>query len=302
MLEKTHEQILSEIWAKMRDAYTKRNEKIYRINQSNSPEKSKKDTIKNIKRTFEEEMKGFRARPWYQEALKSARYEWSMKHKFNKAMKDYESAQIAYRWKAEENIRNIPPELKDFRKKWEEEINISDESKEKIIKAVERIKPSIRKRVDWSMQIEMSLWWKKCKILDINIDAHSDDEYKNEEPYKWITKKTVNLWWMRGNNIKKWKNKKLAKYVEEQSGKWFQMPSENLYKQILKKLWEEAGLSKESDQIAMLMYLTGMYWCYRWTMNNKDSRSSLICLTDYRWLTYYNINYSYSSLCMISWK
>jgi hypothetical protein len=72
-------------------------------------------------------------------------------------------------------------------------------------------------------------------------------------------------------------------------------------------LWEEAGIKRESDQIAMLMYLTGMYgfyWLSMWNDKRSDSqansRSLLWCSTNFIDLTCFNSDDQFASLLMIS--
>lgn len=82
MSNKTYKQFLSDIWAEMRDAYEERKEQLDEVNKSDFSEKLKKQKREEINSVFDSKMKEFEARPGYEEALKSARYEWSMKHKY----------------------------------------------------------------------------------------------------------------------------------------------------------------------------------------------------------------------------
>ena len=81
-------------------------------------------------------------------------------------------------------------------------------------------------------------------------------------------------------------------------------------KNLLGKLWTEAGLDSELDQIAMLMYLTGMDWYYRLSVWDRESpksreylRSCLYCSDekDIRNLCcIYGGDADVASLCMIA--
>ena len=216
-------------------------------------------------------------------------------------MKMWAKMDEAERKEEEKKKWEIPQELKDFRELWKENIqNISDESKEKIIKAAEEILVQVHIEPDWNRIIEFNLWIKKYKILDINLDRYSDDEYKIEREYESVcTKKIqVRLWWMMWNNVNRRKNKKLAKYVKEQQKKWLNIPSKDLREDLLKELWQKANLTEESDQIAMLTYITGLYWRYRLRMKNWKSRFSLYSLASNRWFEY--LNYNTADVCLMS--
>ncbi len=203
----------------------------------------------------------------------------------------------------------IPQELKDFREKWEERIEgIDDESKEKIIKAAEKIPVKVETESDGSRLIEFKLWWKRWKILDPKLNSHSDDEYKYNPDYNSITHidDTVKLWWMRWNDVNQWKNKKLANYVKQKEKQWLHIAKIEEMKDILAELWENAGLDDENDQIAMLMYLTGMDWWYWLSMWDdkkswsQDSRSLLDCNDTYRGFDCFSSDDINASLCLIA--
>ena len=205
----------------------------------------------------------------------------------------------------------ISEELENYREAWKDKIkNIDDESKEKIIKAAENIKVNEKIDSDGSRLIEFKVWWKKWKILDPILNNHTDDEYRWAGSYSSIneiTRNEVKLWWMKWDDVDNWQNKKLAKYVKQKQREWLHIAKIEEMKDLLGKLWAEAGLDKEDDQIAMLMYLTGMYWRYRLSMwDNKssnsqgDSRSGLICCADSRLFAYFNYDGINASLCMIA--
>ena len=186
-------------------------------------------------------------------------------------------------------------ELKDYRKEWKEKIVvISDTTKEKIIQAAENIPVKVDKDEDWSRLIEFKLWWKTRKILDPKLKTHSDDAYSciikwNEWGEQVATR------WMRGN-IDEWKNQKLKEYVHEKMEKWLHVADYDIHL-ILQELGNLAGISGESEQIAMFMYLTGMDWHYYL----RPWDNELICSYISRYFCPCEETYdSYSKLFMIS--
>ena len=201
----------------------------------------------------------------------------------------------------------IPQDLKDFREAWEEKIS-GDGSKEKIIKAAKNIPVKVETESDGSRLIEFELWNKRYKILDPKLKTHSDDEYFANSEFLFIRKKNewVELWWMRWDDVTKWKNKKLANYVKQKEKQWLHIPKIEEMKAILTEIWESAGLDGESDQMAMLMYLTWMdwwYWLSMWddeTSGSQDSRSGLNCNGDGSYFDYYGNDHYLASLCMIA--
>ena len=165
---------------------------------------------------------------------------------------------------------------------------MDDETKNKIIEVTNRIAPKIKIETDWSRMIEIKIWWKEYKILDVNAETHTDDEYGYSKRYVWMKKYEVRVWWMMWDNVDNWENEKLKEYVKEEERKWFHIPKIEEMMDLLNELWEEAGIKRESDQIVMLMYLTGMYgfyWLSMWDDKKSDSqanlRSMLWCNDDY---------------------
>ena len=63
---------------------------------------------------------------------------------------------------------------------------------------------------------------------------------------------------MQLDNVDDWENKKLADYVKEKQKELLHIPSENEMKKLLAELGKQINSDELSDQIAMLMYLTGM--------------------------------------------
>lgn len=127
-MAKTKKEVLSEFGKKMQDAYRKKQEGLQRLGNINwltneTIKKAKDDIIKS----FDIEMAEIEGTSWYKEALELAREEGRKKHKMNRAKKEkealqkeyqkrfaeadrnihettrsYEDAQLAYRWKVEQ--------------------------------------------------------------------------------------------------------------------------------------------------------------------------------------------------------
>ena len=202
---------------------------------------------------------------------------------------------------------DIPPKLKDFRKKWEEEIGLHDSIKKKIINAVNRIQKGAKEESDWSILVEFELWWKRYKCLDVNLKEHSDSEYLILEKYNRQTIYEINLSWMLWHDTNKRKNRKLAEYIEKQKNdRNMEIPKITFQKKLIYKLWEMAGLSTMSDKIAMRMYLTWNNGTYRqivWGGNQSNShlvfsRTKLDCNTKER--GFHKIEKIYSRLWLIA--
>ena len=219
-------------------------------------------------------------------------------------------------WNAEDGREfeagEIPQELKDFREKWKEEINLDENKKKAIIDAVNKIPHRATIEIDGSRLVEFELWWKNYKCLDVNLIEHSDKEYLRSDrynwhpnKYNWQTNNEVTLWWMWWNDTKRRKNRALANYVDEQrNSRWMEIKTVEFQRDLINELWETAGLTEESDKIAMWMYLTWNYGCYWLSMWDSEksgsqySRSRLECNADGRNLGFY-ATYESASLCLI---
>ncbi len=209
-------------------------------------------------------------------------------------------------------VFDIPEELKEYREKWKEKIeNISDESKEKIIKAAENIEVKVNVDSDWSRLVEFKLRGKTCKILDPRLEDHTDDEYRVHYKSSSITEietDTVKLRWMVWDNVDEWENEKLKEYVKKKEREWLHIPKIEEMKDLLGELWKQSDLTDQNDQIAMLMYLTWMewdYWLSMWDYKkswSENLRSLLHCRVAYRNFDDNDLYNSYASLCMIAFK
>ena len=204
-------------------------------------------------------------------------------------------------------ILDIPQWLKDYREARENNIRNLDEGKKKIIEAVKKIELKAKEEKDWSRLIEFRIWNRWHKILDVNLENHTDENYKYSEPnYEYsgrdITGKYyagVTFPWMVWD-VNDWENKELQWYVKQKMKEWLHLWSEyEMNEEILWELWCETGLKAEGDLIAMLMYLTGMEWWYRWSMLGKNKRSILKCSAYNRWFNFMIDNY-HAGLCMVA--
>ena len=208
----------------------------------------------------------------------------------------------------ERKAREVPQQIKNFRKKWEEEIEfLDDETKNKIIEATNRIAPKIKIEPDWSRMIEMTIRWREYKILDVNMKTHTDDEYRMSWPYSWTNRDEVMLWWMRWDNVDNWKNQKLKEYVKEKQREKFHILKIEEMWSFLDELWKEAGITGREYQIAMLMYLTGMYgryWLSMWDRNKSDpqvnSRSAMECREYHGDFFKFALSNDNASLCLFA--
>lgn len=225
--------------------------------------------------------------------------------------KSYEEAQIAHRWKVEDEQKKsenleIPQELKNFRGRWEKEINLPDDKKKAIIEAVNGISHRATIEKDGSRLVEFELWWKTYKSLDVNVSEHSDSKSLSLFWYNWQTNNEVKLFWMEWDDASKRTNRKLAEYVKEQeNNRKMKIPTVEFQRDLINKLWDQAGLTEMKDKIAMWMYLTWNYGYYRLTMwnweksdNQARSRSSILC-SDVSYCFPENC-YESASLCLIA--
>ena len=183
---------------------------------------------------------------------------------------------------------------------------MDDETKNKIIEVTNRIAPKIKIEPDWSRRIEMTIGWKEYEILDVNTKTHTDDEYGVSYPYGWVEKDEVNLWWMIWDNVDNRTNQRLKEYVKKKESERFHIPKIEEMRSLLNELWKEAGIA-EIYQVAMLMYLTGMYgryWLSMWngmrSVSQTKSRSILLCNGGSIDLTCSDNDEISANLCMIS--
>ena len=221
-----------------------------------------------------------------------------------------EREEIEERREREERERK---KLEKYREAWREKIKISDESKEKIIKAAKNINVNIETDEEGSRLIEFEIWWKEWKILDPILNNHTDDDYRYGDSYdaiNEITRAEVELIWMMWDNVDNWENKELAEYVKQKEREWLHIAKIEEMKDLLEELWDAAYLNDEGDQIALLMYLTGMDWFYRLSMWDDESsnswESSRSCLDcsdeeDNRNLCCYDGDEDSANLCMIAY-
>lgn len=174
-------------------------------------------------------------------------------------------------------LRGAGPILRN-REKWKQTIrNIDSQSKEKIIQAAKKIPLKYVEYKDKTKSVEFKLWNKTYKIMEPNLENHSDSKYYvkgvdgvDEEWMKW--------------NVNEWKNGKLSEYVKQKWKEWLRIPTIEEINNLLWELWKFTWLDNEKDEMAMLMYLTGLGWQYR-TRESNSVRSDLIVLNNHhRWI------------------
>jgi hypothetical protein len=148
----------------------------------------------------------------------------------------------------------IPQELKDFRKKWENEIQwITKVNKEKIIRAANKINVKVETENNWNRLVEFVLWDKLYKFYDFNIKLNQY-QWKYEEflhSDRWNPDDDDDFWW----NMTR-------KEREKNSREWFHDPEMTKMNELFDELWKNAGLSNKSEKLWMFMYLTWMSWEY----------------------------------------
>ena len=102
----------------------------------------------------------------------------------------------------------------------------------------------------------------------------------------------------------------LDKYVKEKEKEWLNIATLEDMQELLRELWEEADLDNESsleywwcdarsNQIAMLMYLTGMDWDY-WLEEYEHKFHFLVCSRDSRYILIGETENDAANLCMMS--
>lgn len=163
-----------------------------------------------------------------------------------------------------------PGRLVESQKKFETEIHdIKRKSKKNIIDAEKEVKYNkIVENKDGSRFIEFELWDKTYKF------SYTSEEYP--------------LWSMVWDNVEQWGDEDLKQYVKDEELKWVHMKNRGIMENRLQELWNYAGLDESSDQIAMLMYLTGASWPYAIGMRNQNARSVIRCFGENRRIMDYN--------------
>lgn len=217
----------------------------------------------------------------------------------------YDKLKSKIKWRKQSEIfeaLDIPLELKFYRKTWKEKIHwIDDKTKEKIIKVAKRIPIKIETDSDWSRLIKFKLWNKMYKILDPELKNHLDHGgFSYVDYFDTVRVEPLFHGCVFQDDGEKWENKKLGKYVKEKQWQWLHIPKWKEMREILQKIGETANLDNIWDQIAMLMYLTGMDGSY-WLGWDRDDRCELQCFMPWwRDVVCRGGPRSCDSLCMIA--
>lgn len=212
--------------------------------------------------------------------------------------------------KAEENGWNLDvwnngqQYLENYRKSWIDNIYwISDKSKSMIISKSKTIPLEIDIDNYDGKLIKFKIWYKTYKIFEPNWAKHLDDQFIKNSKRNLITNKERD--YIDYDGIRKmqsaireeiWVYENLRKYVFRKERELsMYMPNEDDIKDLLWELWKHADLRNESDQIAMLMYLTWMEWCY-WTW----TKNILNCHNDDRNISSEYYRHGFASIFMFS--
>jgi hypothetical protein len=171
----------------------------------------------------------------------------------------------------------LPDRLSEYRSLWEQEIRwVSPENKEKIIKAWENIKCEVRTLDSWARDIHLRFWkygWTDIWFTEYPLNSSNVlGEYLQKEanPITWWYSDNINLAWIEWPNPDYWEDYKVKKYLGNND-----IPTIEWVRSVLNILGNFVGLHEERDQIALIMYLTGMEWTYwLWEWEVEDLFSS----------------------------
>ena len=287
------------MWYKVLDVFTEEEQKEYEKLQW--LERFWKLTWKQLPKHVEDKLEEYRYRLRESVRDEEANVLWMSESELEKPESELEKPE------SEESL-DVNQELKEYRDLWKRNIkNISDDSKKKIIRAVDSIPIKVEVDRDGSRLIEFKLWNKTYKILDPRLEKHTDDEYRRHLKWSSVTeidKDYVKIWWMRGDNVEEWKNEKLKEYVKGKQREWLHISKKQEMHRLIHDLWSMADLWQTTDNIAMLMYLTWLDWYYRLDMSDEYEpsyyRSEFACLDSARHFHYGGYEGDSSSLCMMS--
>lgn len=187
----------------------------------------------------------------------------------------------------------LPQEIVDFRNEWLEKQQISDEAKNKIVSATEKMDYKVEIDYKWERTVRFKLWNKIYKIVDLKL---SDQHYFCNSDLNWYSKRKYyyvawsNIKW---NDVNNWDDKEVSEYVNLKMWEWFHMPSRWEIKSLLWELWKQANLHDYEEQFAMFIYLTWMLWEYRLQQEDESG--------DMRWIITLN-NKGWAKGISISWN
>lgn len=108
-MAKTNKEVCSDLAKEMRDKRKEKNTQLEQVEKSNFSEWLKDSMRKEIKENFEKDIDAIKSRPWYEEAKKTHLEEIKAKIRLKKAKKEledaensYNEAQVAHKWKVED--------------------------------------------------------------------------------------------------------------------------------------------------------------------------------------------------------
>lgn len=197
----------------------------------------------------------------------------------------------------------LPEWLSEYRLLREQKIRwVSPEAKEKIKNAAENIKCEVELLENWAREVHLKFWkhwWTDLYFTEYLLDSEKVlEEYAEKEPnpITWGESINVNLAWIEWPNPDNWEDYKVRGYYA-----WWKkqpkVPTNEGVRSVLNILWNFAELHEERDQIALMMYLTGMEWTYwleEWyetdLLSSKEytwNRVFMVCEPDARGFWYY---------------
>ncbi len=319
-MAKTNKEFRSDLAKEMRDKRKERDAQLEQIEKSQFSEWLKENMRKEIKENFEREIDEMKNRPWYEEARKTHLDEIKSKSNVKKAKAEKERLQKESEdqteWTKEKSVK-IPQKLSDYRKAWKEKLKtLDDDVKERIIKAVDKIPVKVETDNDWSRLIEFELGGKTWRILDPRLKIYTDKYKSIDQGYDLITGAYIDCYyvklpWMTTSWDGEMLDNNLDKYVKEKEKEWLNIATLEDMQELLRELWEEADLDNESslkywwsdarsNQIAMLMYLTGMDWDYWLEEEYEHNFHFLVCSRDSRYILIAEYENDAANLCMMS--
>lgn len=174
-------------------------------------------------------------------------------------------------------IESLPDRLSEYRSLWKQKIRwVSPETKEKIIKAAENIKCEVKTLENWARDIHLQFWkhwWTNLYFTEYPLNSSNvlwKYAKKGANPITWWYSTNVNLAWIEWPNPDDWEDYKIKEYLNYEN----KIPTIEWIRSVFNILWNFVGLHEEREQIALMMYLTGMewiYWLWEWEVEELFS-------------------------------
>ena len=203
----------------------------------------------------------------------------------------------------------MPEKIIEYRKIWMSDLDITKKNKYKIVNAVGKIPHKYEICDDWSIITIMKIGKKTYKIIDINLKLHTDKKYlypyslleNNWEAVLDNLKTYVEETWMEWNFVWNWKNRELRRCIIEWEIRWYKIVDRDEMEELFNDLWNQTGIMRDDNKMAMLMYLTGMEGEYRLGIKNWSSiRNQILLGKKYRFFAPWYARYSWAGIFMLS--